>query len=441
MAGQEDRVPTSETQQQERGLASGPASEQWLEETLDKVFLTPRVVDERAFDELSGSLKTLVKDAGAQSRALIATTGEVKLLGDQLREATRELQTRVETAVKVIPTLDQRVAKAEQLLDLTGKELATRVSELREATTKGVSIDRERLAGLIRAETSSLIEDVVKEQMGELRRRMAEGLGEVQKEADAKAAAIVERVRTAQESLDRTLEATDAKARSISELLDGLVARGIERAKQGSERAVVRATEALADPLTRVADTISTIEDGITRGAAAQAAIESAAKDAGLRLGAAISEADRRAEAIGIKAAERIGELRREALLVVEIAAGTKAEEILAVVEDTVGAAARAEEKCRELRELVVAAGELTKLSGSFEAAGAGIETLTARLTQLRTDYEALTSQADAGLEANVRQMGAWLSNLLAQGDQIGRGLDRLIKQANAAVAGGDPSA
>ncbi len=365
----------------------------------------------------------------------------MKLLGDQLREATRELQARVETAAKVIPTLDQRVVKAEQLLDLTGKELAARVSELREATTKGVSIDRERLAGLIRAETSSLIEDVVKEQMGELRRRMTDGLNEVQKEAEAKVGAMVERVRAVQESLDRSLDATEAKAKGISELLDGLVARGIERAKQGSERAVVRATEALADPLTRVADTISIIEDGIARAAAAQGAIESAAKDAGLRLGAAISEADRRAEAIGIKAADRVSELRREALEVVEIAAGTKAEEILAVVEDTVGAAARAEEKCRELKELVIAAGELAKLSGSLDAAGAGVESLTARLTQLRADYEALANQAESGLEANVRQMGAWLSNLLTQGDQIGRGLDRLIRQANGAVAGSQPSA
>ena len=159
-----------------------------------------------------------------------------------------------------------------------------------------------------------------------------------------------------------------------------------------------------------------------------------------MRLGAAISEADRRAEAIGIKAAERVQELRREALEVVEIAAGTKAEDILAVVEDTVGAAARAEEMCRELKELVIAASELTKLGGSLEAAGAGIESMTARLTQLRADYEALASQAESGLEANVRQMGAWLSNLLTQGDQIGRGLDRLIKQANA-VPGGQPSA
>ncbi len=65
MAGQEDQATTPSSQQQE----GGPASEQWLEETLDKVFLTPRVVDERAFDELSGSLKRLVKDAGAQSGA------------------------------------------------------------------------------------------------------------------------------------------------------------------------------------------------------------------------------------------------------------------------------------------------------------------------------------------------------------------------------------
>src|SRR5262245_44862 len=75
----------------------GPASERWLEETLDKVFITPRIVDERAFEELAGSLRNMVKDAGAQSQALLASTTEVKVVGEQLREATRELQAKVET--------------------------------------------------------------------------------------------------------------------------------------------------------------------------------------------------------------------------------------------------------------------------------------------------------------------------------------------------------
>src|SRR5262245_56871729 len=103
-----------------------PAALPAVETMLEKVFLTPRVVDQRAFDELASSLRALVHDAAAQGQGLLATTSEVKLLSDQLREATRELQQRVESAARVVPSLDERVGRAEVLLDRTGKELAAR---------------------------------------------------------------------------------------------------------------------------------------------------------------------------------------------------------------------------------------------------------------------------------------------------------------------------
>jgi hypothetical protein len=383
--------------------ATGPASEQWLEETLDKVFLTPRIVDERAFEELSGSLKSLVRDANTQSRALIATTGEVKLLGDQLREATRELQSRVETAARVIPTLDQRVAKAEALLDLTGKELASRVSEMRDVATKGVVIDRDRIEAQVREHSAAVVELVLQEQVAQLKERMSEALRAVQQQADDHAAAIIARLQAAQQTLDQSLEASEAKAQSIAAQMDSLIGQSLERARQASQQAD-----------------------------AAQGNIDAAVKDAGLRLGAAISEADRRAESIAVQASERIGELRRQALEVVEVAAATKAEDILLVVQDTINAARQSETATRELRELVAAAEELKGLSGSLQTAGESVDSLTTRLSLLHADCEALTSQADSGLEDKVRQMGAWLTQLLTQGDQIGRGLDRLIKQAAA---------
>ena len=123
-----DPIPKDAAPPPDSSSARTAPGEQWLEGAMEQVFLSPRVVDERAFEELSGSLKGLIKDAAGQSRALIATTGEVKLLGDQLREATKELQARVETAVRVIPTLDQRMNRAEQLLDAAVGLLVPRYS-------------------------------------------------------------------------------------------------------------------------------------------------------------------------------------------------------------------------------------------------------------------------------------------------------------------------
>jgi hypothetical protein len=419
---------------------TGPASERWIEETLDKVFLTPRVVDERAFDELSASLKTLVKDAGTQSRALIATTGEVKLLGDQLREATKELQSRVETAAKVIPTLDQRVAKAEQLLDLTGKELASKVSELRDVAAKGVTLDRDRIEAQIKAQTAPILEQAVEEHTCRLRDHLADTAQHALANVDNQAAAMLARVQAAEASLNRTLEAAEARAQAITDQIEQIIAAGLDRVRHEAIETARRAAEEATAPLQRVTEALAIVEQAEPRIAAAQAAIESAVQDAGLRLGAAISEADRRAEAIGAQAATTLGELRQQAIEVVAITENAKPGDILAVVQDTVAAAQRSEAACRELRELVEAAERLTKLSGSLDAAGAGIESLTTRLTQLRADYEALSTQADGGFEAKISQMGAWLAQLLAQGDQIGRGLDRLIRQAGPMLNGPDPA-
>lgn len=83
-------------------VAPAPArrDEPGVEALLEKVFLTPRVVDQRAFDEFSGSLRALVRDAAVQNKALATTTVEVKALSEQLRGASRELQTHLQAAAK-----------------------------------------------------------------------------------------------------------------------------------------------------------------------------------------------------------------------------------------------------------------------------------------------------------------------------------------------------
>lgn len=81
----------------------------------DSVFLTPRILDQRAFDDLSKELKVLIKDADGQGEALKKTTGDVRGLTGVLRTALRELQERLERAGKVSPALEQWVKDAQEL--------------------------------------------------------------------------------------------------------------------------------------------------------------------------------------------------------------------------------------------------------------------------------------------------------------------------------------
>lgn len=85
---------------------------------IDDLFITPKVIDRRGFEELSSTLRQLVRDATAKGDSLKTTAVEVRTLGDNLREVTKQLQTRLEAALKVAPALDQRVAKAEHIVQL-----------------------------------------------------------------------------------------------------------------------------------------------------------------------------------------------------------------------------------------------------------------------------------------------------------------------------------
>ena len=91
------------------GTANGAA-------VVDQVFLTPRVLDARAFQEYSATLQELLKETAGRQDTLRSASSEVESLRTGLRDAATELQRRLETAVRVIPGIDQRLARAEQLV-------------------------------------------------------------------------------------------------------------------------------------------------------------------------------------------------------------------------------------------------------------------------------------------------------------------------------------
>ena len=328
-------------------------TEQWLESTLEQVFISPRVVDERAYDELAGSLRSLMKDAAGQSRALVSTTTEVKLLGDQLREATSQLQAKVETAVRVIPTLDQRVAKAEALLEVTGKELASKVTAMQEAAARAVPIERERITLQLRSQAAQVYEEVVGEQVRLLRERLEQELAAGKRQASEQSNAILALIEGAQAELDKSITAFEERSWALTKKMEEGFGR-LDALTARLDAACQRAEGSLAG-----------LETLTARAETAQSALESTVTEAGVRLGAGMTEAERRAEAITARANEALAAL-----------------------------AARIDE-ARPLQETVLRV----------------------------PDEEALKS------------LGLWLQQLIVKGDQIGRGLDTLLRRAQSGEA------
>lgn len=101
-------------------------------EVADQVFITPRVLDRGAFDDYAEGLKSLIREAAGRGQSLQTAMVDVKSMGDNLRQATNELKKRLETTVKIMPVLEQRLGKAEQVLQLAASE--TKLAEHFEKT-------------------------------------------------------------------------------------------------------------------------------------------------------------------------------------------------------------------------------------------------------------------------------------------------------------------
>lgn len=121
-----------------------------------EIFISPRVIDATAFDDLAGQLRTLIKDAATQVGGLTAASVAAHQAQERSTQLARDLQTRCEAAVKLAAVLEERVAKATNIATTIGKDLVARLSELREFA----STDTAALGAKMKATAQSSIDEV-----------------------------------------------------------------------------------------------------------------------------------------------------------------------------------------------------------------------------------------------------------------------------------------
>ncbi|MGH7242427.1 MAG: hypothetical protein ACREJD_03300 [Phycisphaerales bacterium] len=114
------------------------------EKTLSDVFVSPRVVDRRTFEEYSLTLQQLIREASGHGRTLEVTSTEVRTLRETVQSLARDLQLRLDAAGKVLPSLEQRINRAEQIADS--------VARLTSDPARLESLIKENLASLVRAQ-------------------------------------------------------------------------------------------------------------------------------------------------------------------------------------------------------------------------------------------------------------------------------------------------
>ena len=106
---------------------------------MDDLFLSPRVLDERAFGAFADELRGLIREALDAERALRRASSGIGELRRMLKTGTDELREGADRARGALPALDQRLAQARGLLErVTGRlaqigEAERRLDEMVEA--------------------------------------------------------------------------------------------------------------------------------------------------------------------------------------------------------------------------------------------------------------------------------------------------------------------
>ncbi|MFO0832869.1 MAG: hypothetical protein U0637_13635 [Phycisphaerales bacterium] len=352
------------------------AVEQSLERAAEQVFLSPRVVDQRAFDDLAGALHRVVREATTQGKSLMNTGEQVRGLTDQLRALMRELQQRTDAATKVLPMLEAQNKRVQELTGRVTHEAAlTKAREVRDLVIKAVDEERAKAVAAARAQLEAEVRETVRAIVRDEVERARAGIAEA---VDLRAAEAERR--------------TEAAATEVSEQLTALradAARIVAEARQG--------LQTVAPSPRTGADTGSADHRIHAVVAAANASISASAEDALSRVGT------------------RVQELRESVLTHDRLA-----EEVRTL-------AGRAEFLINELSARVEAAAHANDRLHEDPPAAPGVGHTTPTVDAATTDM-LVRDLANATMHA--QQAGAWLVQLLGAADQLGRNLDAAMRTA-----------
>lgn len=97
--------------------STGPRVETRPEAVVESVFLSPRVVDRKAFGEMSGELRSLVERAAGERAAMAHSLEQALGAVKTVRESEAGQASNLALAAKAIKGLDERIARATKLIE------------------------------------------------------------------------------------------------------------------------------------------------------------------------------------------------------------------------------------------------------------------------------------------------------------------------------------
>ncbi len=310
--------------------------ERSLHQAVEQVFLSPRVVDQRAFDEFAGQLSKLTKEAGKAGESLTITHGQVKALSEQLRGLMTDLTTKTDAAIKALPVIEAKAAKVQQLMTHVGNETAiAKARELRDSVAQELLSQRD---GLVRQLTTELRESVMRQVMDSVQTQLREHIAT-----------------TVNQTVNQTVTQTvnQIATQAITEHVSKLPAPSIAPAQLDIDSLALDTTlrETITDAnaaLARFETSVRAVEQRLdaTRTGSDQIAqraeqieksLEEAVLRASMKFESTISQSEQRTEAVASEIAEQLLALRADAAKLV-----TESRELISRERETIAAERRA---------------------------------------------------------------------------------------------------
>lgn len=384
--------------------------------TAEDLFLSPRVVDRRTFEQFGTLLMDLARQAEASRDALASAVEHSSAADARLRETLRQLQSRAEAAAKAIPLIDKRLARLDEFLTLPTELLAQQRSKMLERARAELAREVDAAAAQHAEQAIARVKDQI-------------------------ASAIDARLR---EAVDAALSPAIARAEQTAALLDRLATEGEQRLAQIIDTAQRQSEDARA----ALADDAQSQSAKLTASVSRSFAALMKAEERATALAATLRERTQQGESVAarlgeIDAAEIASALERIAPGLERLGDVTKLESALAAAAEAAPALASAEARLASLREQAELARTL--LGKSIVEGAHAVDALEKRAMdageRLRAAVDAAPEPAPAGppaidVEAALR-MGQWLAevvnharatgtDLSASGDQLASLADRL---------------
>ncbi|MEL6328323.1 MAG: hypothetical protein AAFR38_01565 [Planctomycetota bacterium] len=357
----------------------------------DGMFLTPRVLDHTAFQKYAESLRAIVAEASQRTRGLIDEVESASGAAVEARDATQALRERMEVAVRLIPTLDQRATKAAELIE--------------QAETKATTIEQDHSESLRAFEA-------------QLEHRVAEAVGRAEARAAAAMEGVLGRVAEAEARADRAVDGVLDRIADAETRADRASGSMLERVEAAEARAA-QAQAYIAELERSLAETESRLE----RALAAQASIAEPIDRAATRMGEIADSMDAvgpRIDALAERAQTVIDEAATERLEALRESAEATIAMLSDRTADAAGVAARLE------AVLGSGSGSVTTRLGAIVEAAQSADSATDRL-------ETIARQADEArgvLSASLLEAVDHIDRLDTERDRLVRAIASSIEAA-----------